>query len=105
MIVDSGVDKEGILKCKDIEAYMQKNNYPVQCLERSFFSLSGNFNEDLRKAQNIIEKWIPQVNSIPRTPIPLKKLKIALQCGGSDAFSGISGNPLAGWSAKELIKV
>ena len=30
--------------------------------------------------------------------------KIALQCGGSDAFSGISANPLLGWLAHELIK-
>jgi altronate dehydratase len=31
-------------------------------------------------------------------------LKIALQCGGSDAFSGISGNPLAAWVAREVIR-
>ena len=34
----------------------------------------------------------------------LSHLKIALQCGGSDAFSGISGNPLAAWVARELIR-
>ena len=34
----------------------------------------------------------------------LAHLKIALQCGGSDAFSGISGNPLAAWVARELIR-
>jgi len=31
-------------------------------------------------------------------------LRIALQCGGSDAFSGVSGNPLAGWVAREAIR-
>lgn len=93
------------MKCKDIQDYLGKHNYPLECLETCFFSLSGNFNEDLKCGQEIIEKWIPTVNSVPRVPIPLKRLKIALQCGGSDAFSGISGNPLAGWCAKELIKV
>ena len=39
-----------------------------------------------------------------RGPQPLSQLKIALQCGGSDAFSGISGNPLAAWVAKEVIR-
>ncbi|MEZ4669581.1 MAG: UxaA family hydrolase [Anaerolineae bacterium] len=28
---------------------------------------------------------------------------MALQCSGSDAFSGIGGNPLAAWVAKEVI--
>ena len=34
----------------------------------------------------------------------LANLKLALQCGGSDAFSGISGNPLAAWIAKAVIR-
>jgi altronate dehydratase len=39
-----------------------------------------------------------------RTLEPLSKLRVALQCGGSDAFSGISGNPLAGLAAELLIE-
>ena len=35
---------------------------------------------------------------------PLSHLKVALQCGGSDAFSGVSGNPLAAYVAKEVIR-
>ena len=38
-----------------------------------------------------------------RRELPLSALNIALQCGGSDAFSGISGNPLAGAVAREVI--
>lgn len=29
---------------------------------------------------------------------------MVLQCGGSDAFSGISGNPLAAWVGKQIIR-
>jgi altronate dehydratase len=39
-----------------------------------------------------------------RTAQPLKHLRIALQCGGSDAFSGVSGNPLAGWCARHAVR-
>lgn len=39
-----------------------------------------------------------------RVTQPVSQLKLALQCGGSDAFSGISGNPLAGQGAKLLIQ-
>lgn len=31
-----------------------------------------------------------------RTPCPLSELRIGLKCGGSDGFSGITGNPLVG---------
>jgi altronate dehydratase len=41
---------------------------------------------------------------MPRVSQPLAELRIALQCGGSDAFSGVSGNPLAGWVAREVIR-
>ncbi len=39
-----------------------------------------------------------------RTDEPLGGLRIALQCGGSDAFSGVSGNPLAGAIVHEVIR-
>lgn len=105
LIVDSGIKNAGVLKGKDIENFMGQRNYPTEALEKEFFSLSGDFNADLERAQDIVKLWVPAVNSIERTKLPLSKLKIALQCGGSDAFSGISGNPLAGWAARELIKV
>lgn len=41
--------------------------------------------------QNLI-----RVNAISRQPAPLSKLRIGLECGGSDGFSGISANPVLG---------
>eukprot|EP01060_Flectonema_neradi_P036250 TRINITY_DN6923_c0_g1_i1.p1 TRINITY_DN6923_c0_g1~~TRINITY_DN6923_c0_g1_i1.p1 ORF type:complete len:396 (+),score=83.92 TRINITY_DN6923_c0_g1_i1:30-1217(+) len=40
-----------------------------------------------------------------RTPQPFSNLRIALQCGGSDAFSGVTGNPLVGFISEKLIKL
>ncbi|MFH7013572.1 UxaA family hydrolase [Flavobacterium sp. FlaQc-52] len=39
---------------------------------------------------------IKKANELKRTPAPLSKLKIGLECGGSDGFSGISANPTLG---------
>jgi altronate hydrolase len=39
---------------------------------------------------------IKKANELERTPAPLSKLKIGLECGGSDGFSGISANPTLG---------
>ncbi len=37
-----------------------------------------------------------EANKIERKPAPLSKLKVGLECGGSDGFSGISANPTLG---------
>ncbi len=39
---------------------------------------------------------IKEANNIQRKPAPLSKLKVGLECGGSDGFSGISANPTLG---------
>lgn len=40
---------------------------------------------------------IKKANEIQRKPAPLSKLKLGLECGGSDGFSGISANPSLGY--------
>ncbi|MEO8239494.1 MAG: UxaA family hydrolase, partial [Flavobacterium sp.] len=46
---------------------------------------------------------IKEANKIERTPTPLSKLKIGLECGGSDGFSGISANPTLGVLSDKLV--
>ncbi|WP_339714867.1 altronate dehydratase family protein [uncultured Kriegella sp.] len=45
---------------------------------------------------------IKEANKIPRQPAPLSKLKMGLECGGSDGFSGISANPALGYASDLL---
>ena len=42
------------------------------------------------------EKKLQRLNERKRTELPLDKLIVGTQCGGSDAFSGISANPSIG---------
>lgn len=44
------------------------------------------------------------LNQRKRTTLPLSKLCIGMQCGGSDAFSGVTANPSAGYAADMLVK-
>jgi altronate hydrolase len=39
---------------------------------------------------------IKKANNTKREPSPLSKLRVGLECGGSDGFSGISANPTLG---------
>ena len=47
----------------------------------------------------------PAVGATARTPQPAAHLSLALQCGGSDAFSGVSANPLAAAVAREVVRL
>ncbi len=89
---------------RDLRGYMQANGYPLNAITHEFYSLSNVFEENVAWFRNLLDEWLPRVNRSRRTAQSLGKLKIALQCGGSDAFSGISGNPLAAWVAKEVIR-
>ncbi len=46
---------------------------------------------------------IKKANNILRKPAPLSKLRVGLECGGSDGFSGISANPTLGHVSDLLV--
>ncbi len=87
-----------------LHSYMVEHNYPLDNVLHQFLSLAGTFEAGLKQAEVIVQGWLEQVNNMTRTAESVSHLKIALQCGGSDAFSGISGNPLAAWVAREVIR-
>jgi altronate hydrolase len=47
---------------------------------------------------------LPRVNMARREPIPASELVLALQCGGSDGYSGITANPALGAAADLLVR-
>ena len=61
----------------------------------------------LRRAVEIgirkVESMFPLVNRSVRTAIPASELRVALQCGGSDAWSGITANPALGHAVDTLV--
>ena len=87
-----------------LERYMRDHGYALDALPHRFLSLTGPFQTALETGEAQVRAWLPLVNQTARTPESLSHLRIALQCGGSDAFSGISGNPLAAWVAQEVIR-
>ena len=46
---------------------------------------------------------LAEANKLQRTPAPLSALTVALKCGGSDGFSGISANPALGHVSDTLV--
>ena len=52
--------------------------------------------DETEEGLNLIEKLCSLCNDTKRVEIPISELKIGYKCGGSDAFSGITANPLCG---------
>jgi len=50
-----------------------------------------------------VEAMLPLVNDVRREPCPASELMVALQCGGSDAWSGITANPALGHACDLLV--
>jgi altronate hydrolase len=50
-----------------------------------------------------VKELLPEVNRAIRERVPASELKVALQCGGSDGFSGITANPALGIATDLLV--
>ncbi len=87
-----------------LRAFMLAHGYPLADTTHAFLTLDRGLAAGLAAGEALVRSWLPAVAAVPRTPEPLSHLRIAVQCGGSDAFSGVSGNPLAGAILHELIR-
>jgi altronate dehydratase len=64
----------------------------------------GGIRKTVQAGIAVIEDLLPAVNAAQRTLQPLSGLTLALQCGGSDAWSGVTANPLVGLVADEVVR-
>ncbi len=101
LIVDHGA---GSFTSAELLAFMTDKGYPLPYVAHASLVVDCGFKAALQRATKVVEGFLPQVSACVRTEQPLAGLRLALQCGGSDAFSGLSGNSLAGWVSKEVIR-
>jgi altronate hydrolase len=50
-----------------------------------------------------VREMLPEANKCEREPCPVSELTVALQCGGSDALSGVTANPALGYACDMLV--
>ncbi len=62
------------------------------------------FAEVVSAIMRAAEKRLEQLNRRQRTAVPASELVVGLQCGGSDAFSGVTCNPAVGYAADLLVR-
>ncbi len=57
----------------------------------------------INAVMEMAEKKLQILNARRRETLPLSELLVGMQCGGSDAFSGITANPTAGYAADLIV--
>ena len=67
--------------------------------------------QDEGGTKKIVDKVLSEIknllvvsNNVKREPLSVNNITLALQCGGSDGYSGISANPALGVAADMLVK-
>ena len=101
LAVDHGVEPVTNALLRD---FMRDRGYALDDVPHHFLTLPGSLSAGLAEGEKIVRGWLPAANALRRTAEPISSLRVALQCGGSDAFSGVSGNPLAGAIVHEVVR-
>jgi len=94
------------LGCEVFQIPAMRNKYGLDHSDR-FHSMtiqgSGGTRRTLEDGVARIKEMLPLVNDVERQPIAASELSVALQCGGSDAYSGITANPALGNAADRIV--
>ena len=62
------------------------------------------FGEMVAAMMEMAEKRLSRMNRRRREPCPASDLVVGVQCGGSDAFSGVTANPAVGYAADLIVR-
>jgi galactarate dehydratase len=61
------------------------------------------FHAMMKALMEMADRKLQNLEKRRRIKLPLSKLCVGMQCGGSDAFSGITANPAAGYASDLLV--
>jgi altronate hydrolase len=76
----------------------------VDTLRTSTIQEEGGTANAIKKGIATITEMLERANQVTRTPVSASNLIVGLQCGGSDAYSGISANPALGAAVDLLVR-
>ena len=64
---------------------------------------TGGTRRTVEQGVAIVKEMLPRVNKATRSVVPASELTLALECGGSDGYSGITANPALGAATDLLV--
>jgi arabinonate dehydratase len=64
----------------------------------------GGSNATVKRGLEAVEELLHYANGFKRQPVPISKLVVGTECGGSDRWSGVTANPAVGFAADMFVK-
>ncbi len=77
---------------------------PDEQLRTMVIQDEGGTNASVEKAVAAVSKLLERADRVQRRTFPASRLKLGVECGGSDAYSGITANPALGAAADLLVR-
>ncbi len=96
-----GLGCEGFQIPRFKEAYKVEEN---ELFRTMTIQETGGTRKTIAAGVAAIKEMLPHVNNVKREACPASDLILALQCGGSDGYSGITANPALGAAVDILVK-
>ena len=91
------------LGCECAQISLYNKNQIDKNIEYLNIQDEGGTKEIINKVSSKIINELESINNIKRTELPISELNVALQCGGSDSYSGITANPALGIASDMII--
>jgi len=91
------------LGCENNQVAEFKETLGEYDADRIHFMIAQDHNDEIEHGTSMVKALYDAMKTDMRQPVPLSALRIGLECGGSDGFSGITGNPLLGYFSDYLI--
>ncbi len=104
MVVSLGCEKlqpERLLPPGSIPLIDERNKLDVTCLQDD---VHVGFMSMVESIMQQAEIHLQRLNSRQRETVPASELVVGVQCGGSDAFSGVTANPAVGFCTDLLVR-
>ena len=96
------------LGCEVLQIQRLKADYGIGAnAEFESFTIQdvGGTRRAIAEGLDRLRALLPQVNAVRRTEMPASELVLGLQCGGSDAWSGVTSNPALGNASDRLVNL
>ena len=77
---------------------------PSENLHTMMIQDMGGTSASVREGIKCIEAMLPVANEVNREAVPASHIVLGMECGGSDAFSGVTANPALGAAADLLVR-
>ena len=88
----------------ELQGLMEDPRFDVPVPHRALvIQEEGGTRETVRVGVEAISKLLPDIAAVEREDVPASELIVAMECGGSDAYSGIAANPVVGRASDRIV--